>query len=54
MSVRYRSTAIAFVASVGLLISALITFQETDSFLAMALLMMVSFASFILSSGGTK
>lgn len=52
ISLRYRSAAVAFVASVGILISSLITFQETDSFLAMALLMMVSFSTFILASGG--
>lgn len=54
ISYRYRSIAASFVASVGILICSLISFQETDSVLAMGLLMMVSFSSFILIGVGGK
>ena len=54
ISYRYRSIAASFVASVGILISSLLSFQETDSILAMGLLMMISFSSFILIGVGGK
>lgn len=54
MSVRRRSMAASFVASVGLIICSLFTFQETDSLLAMGLLIMVSIAQFMLIGVGEK
>lgn len=54
ISYRYKSLAATFVASVGTLICALLTFQETESTLAMALLMMIAFSSFILIGVGGK
>lgn len=54
ISYRYKSIAASFVASVGTLVSALLTFQETQAVLPMLLLIMIAFSSFILIGVGGK
>lgn len=52
LGAKMRSRPMIFISSVGWMISGLQIFQQTEEFLPTALLMMLAFGQFFLTTGG--
>lgn len=48
---KYRSLPVIFISSLGVMISGLLTYQETQAVLPLALMLMISFSQFIIIGG---